>query len=129
MKGIYNHEQVNEEYGLKLTKAEFQDILVPAWLVIACDHEHLSDDEFVRWFKHSKTNRKIAESMAAFYRKYQDMNHELQSAKISLGALAVDEYLINQLNETEKFIRNARSILIILQGVKRAEQEEREAKP
>ena len=32
MKGIYNHEQVNEEYGLNLTKDEFIEILVPAYL-------------------------------------------------------------------------------------------------
>lgn len=123
MKGIINHEQVNEEYGLKLTKAEFQDILLPAWLATTYAPQYLSDDEFVRWFKHSKTNRKIAESMAFLYNKERDTNRELQKAQNELAALAIDDYLIKQLNETETFIKNARAVLIILQGVKRVEQE------
>lgn len=123
MKGIINHEQVNEEYGLKLTKAEFQDILLPAWLATTYAPEYLFDDEFVRWFKHSKTNRKIAESMAFLYCKERDTNRKLQEAQNTLAALAIDDYLIKQLNETETFIKNARAVLIILQGVKRAEQE------
>ena len=58
MKGIQNCEQVNEEYGIKLSEDEFKDVLVPAWLSVIDGKPQtpMTDDEFVKWFKKSKTN-------------------------------------------------------------------------
>ena len=125
MKGIYNHEQVNEEYGLNLTKEEFLEVLVPAWLSTRHDPRYpaMSEDKFVKWYKRSKENHLVAESMARMYFCNRELNHELQDTKTKLSILSIDETLIKQLDETEKFISRAREVLNILKTAKQTESE------
>ncbi|MBQ7731574.1 MAG: hypothetical protein IJT68_07045 [Lentisphaeria bacterium] len=128
MKGIHNCEQVNEEYGIKLSEDEFKDVLVPAWLSVIDGKPKtpMTDDEFVKWFKKSKTNRLIAGALAKMWSKCFYLKQDLHDAKNNLFCIALDDFLIDQLNETERFIEQARAVIKI---VKAAKQAEREAKP
>lgn len=122
---IENCEQVNKDYGLNLTKDEFNDILVPAWLSVAdCQRVPvMTEDEFVKWFKQNKANRLIAGVLAKMWGRCFYQKQELQDAKIKLADLAVDDYLLQRLDQTEKFIKQARGVLLLLQGINRAESE------
>lgn len=127
---IGNVDQVNKDYGLNMTKVEFDNILVPAWLALVDGHttKPMTDDDFVKWYKASDTNRMIAGALARMWSKCFHTKQELFEAKIKLADLAVDDFLIKQLDQTEKFINNARAVLVILKGVKNAEDEEQRAK-
>jgi len=126
---IGNVDQVNKDYGLKLTKDEFNGILVPAWLSVADGSRVpvMTEDEFVKWYKKDKANRLIAGALAKMWGRCFEQKQELQDAKIKLADLAVDDYLLQRLDQTEKFIKQARGVLLLLQGINRAESEAKNA--
>ena len=124
MKGILNCEQVNEEYGMKLSENEFKDILVPAWLSVLDGKPKIpiTDDEFVKWFKKSKTNRLIAGALAKMWSKCFYLKQDLHDAKNNLSDLALDDFLINQFNEVERFVERARAVIAISKAAKQEVQ-------
>ena len=122
---IGNVDQVNKDYGLNMTKVEFDNILVPAWLALVDGHttKPMTEDDFVKWYKKSDTNRMIAGALARMWSKCFYLKQDLSEAKIQLADLAVDDYLLQRLDQTEKFIKQARGVLLLLQGINRAESE------
>ena len=122
---IGNVDQVNKDYGLNMTKVEFDNILVPAWLALVDGHttKPMTEDDFVKWYKKSDTNRMIAGALARMWSKCFYLKQDLSEAKIKLADLAVDDYLLQRLDQTEKFIKQARGVLLLLQGINRAESE------
>ena len=122
---IGNVDHVNKDYGLNMTKVEFDNILVPAWLALVDGHttKPMTEDDFVKWYKKSDTNRMIAGALARMWSKCFYLKQDLSEAKIKLADLAVDDYLLQRLDQTEKFIKQARGVLLLLQGINRAESE------
>ena len=122
---IGNVDQVNKDYGLNMTKVEFDNILVPAWLALVDGYttKPMTEDDFVKWYKKSDTNRMIAGALARMWSKCFYLKQDLSEAKIKLADLAVDDYLLQRLDQTEKFIKQARGVLLLLQGINRAESE------
>ena len=125
---IGNVDQVNKDYGLNMTKVEFDNILVPAWLALVDGHttKPMTEDDFVKWYKKSDTNRMIAGALARMWSKCFYLKQDLFEAKIKLNELAVDDFLLQKLDQTESFVKQARAVLVILKGIRNAEKEQKQ---